>query len=142
MKIDLETAAGYTIHSYSEREFVINVPPAMQAGPVGGGTPSGEPGQEILSHSLVVMPDRLLRDWPPGSLEQLTVEHLEMVARLDPELVLLGLGKRLRFPDPGLVAPLFRRNIGVEYMNTPAACRTYNFLASEGRRVAAAILIA
>ncbi len=142
MKIELETASGYTIHSYGQGEIVLNIPPALQIGAADREPPANDAGREVLTHSLVITPDRLLRNWPPGCLEQLTAEHLEMVARLEPELVLLGVGRRLRFPDPRLMAPFVRRNMGVEYMDTPAACRTYNLLAAEGRRVAAAILIA
>ncbi len=141
MKIDLETAGGYTIHSYGQGQIVLNIPLALQI-EAADGEPPRDDGREVLTHSLVVTPDVLLRGWPPASFQQLAVEHLEMVADLEPELVLLGLGERLQFPAPDLVAPLVRRKIGIEYMDTPAACRTYNFLAAEGRKIAAAILIA
>ncbi len=142
MKINLDTALGYTIHSYERGEITVNIPLAMQIEAANGETPLEDAGRETLTHSLIITPGTLIRDWPPAGFEQLEAEHLEAVARLEPELVLLGLGHHLQFPDPTLIAPLVKRHIGIEYMDTPAACRTYNFLAAEERRVAAAILIA
>lgn len=92
--------------------------------------------------SLIVLPDRLVLDWPAGSFEALAAEHLAAVAALAPEIVLLGTGARLRFPRPELTLPLARAGIGLEVMDTQAACRTYNILAAESRRVAAALLLA
>ncbi len=142
MKIDLETATGYTIHSYGKREITINIPLAQQIEAAGGTPPSDDTARETLTNSLIITPETLIRNWPPTGFEEIAVEHIEAVADLKPELVLLGLGDRLHFPKPALMAPLIRQGIGVEYMDTPAACRTYNFLAAEGRRVAAAIVIA
>jgi uncharacterized protein len=96
---------------------------------------------ERLANSCVVAPDRLIRDWAPASLDELTAEHLADLAALEPELVLLGVGERLRFPQRTLLQPLEQRGIGVEVMDTAAACRTYNLLKGDGRRVVAALLI-
>lgn len=95
-----------------------------------------------LTASCVVSPRRLIRDWPPQRLEELAPAHLAQLAELDPELVLLGVGARLRFPAPALLQPLLERSIGVEVMDTAAACRTYNLLKGDGRRVVAALMIA
>ncbi len=142
MKINLDRASGYTIHSYGQGEITVNIPLAVQIEAANGEALPDDAGRETLTYSLIITPDTLIRNWPPVDFNQLTIEHLETVARLEPELVLLGLGSRLQFPDPFLTEPLTSRNIGIECMDTPAACRTYNFLAAEGRRVAAAILIA
>ena len=142
MKINLDTATGYTIHSYGQGEITLNIPLAIQIEAMNGEPPPDDAGKETLTHSLIITPDTLIRNWPPTDINQLTVEHIETVAQLRPELVLLGLGERLQFPDPALISPLTQQGIGVEYMDTPATCRTYNFLAAEGRIVAAAILIA
>ena len=75
-----------------------------------------------------------------GSLAA-TAEHLAMILPLQPELVILGSGSRLRFPHPSLLQALMAARIGVETMDTVAACRTYNVLAAEGRRVVAALLV-
>ncbi len=96
---------------------------------------------ERLTASCVVAPDRLIRDWAPRTLEQLAAEHLEQIAALEPELVLLGVGAQLRFPQPELLRQLHARGVGVEVMDNAAACRTYNLLMGDGRRVVAALLI-
>jgi uncharacterized protein len=79
--------------------------------------------------------------WPVARLSELTADHFAQLLSLDPELVVFGSGARLRFVAPALLRPLIERGIGVETMDTVAACRTFNVLASEGRAVAAALLI-
>ncbi len=79
--------------------------------------------------------------WRPAAFEELAAEDFEAVAALQPALVVFGSGARLRFPKPALLRPLMERRIGIETMDTAAACRTYNVLASEGRTVAAALLV-
>ncbi len=96
---------------------------------------------QVLERSLVVTAERLVSDWPPRSLEALEPDHLELLLELTPEVVLLGTGAAQRFPHPQLLAPLTAAGIGVEVMSTPAACRTYNILASDGRRVVAALIV-
>ena len=78
--------------------------------------------------------------WHAESFESLRVEHFARVAALKPELVIFGSGARLRFPAPALLRPLIDAGIGVETMDTAAACRTYNVLLAEGRSVVAALL--
>jgi uncharacterized protein len=89
--------------------------------------------------SLIVLPERLER-WPVAGFEALAEEHFALLAALKPEVVLLGTGTRLRFPHPRLTAPLVRARIGLEVMDLQAACRTYNILMAEERRVAAALV--
>ncbi len=79
--------------------------------------------------------------WPCSAFEQLRAEHFEQLLPLAPELVIFGSGQRLRFVAPALLRSLIDRRIGVETMDTAAACRTYNVLASEGRAVVAALLL-
>lgn len=79
--------------------------------------------------------------WPAARLTDLTAAHFEQLLALQPELVIFGYGAKLRFVSPALQRALIERRIGVETMDTAAACRTYNVLASEGRTVAAALLI-
>jgi uncharacterized protein len=100
-----------------------------------------EVNRERYTSSLIVsaMGERL--DWPCQSFEELQSADFERILALGPELVLFGSGARLRFPNPQWLAPLYARRIGVETMDTGAACRTYNFLAAEGRRVVAALLL-
>ena len=79
--------------------------------------------------------------WPPASVAQLDATHFERILALGPEVVIFGSGARLRFVPPALHRALIERRIGVETMDTAAACRTYNVLASEGRSVLAALLV-
>jgi uncharacterized protein len=79
--------------------------------------------------------------WPVSRFEDLAEEHFAQLLQLKPELVIFGSGVRLRFVRPALLRPLIAAGIGVETMDTAAACRTYNVLASEGRMVTAALLI-
>jgi uncharacterized protein len=92
--------------------------------------------------SLVVLPDRIIEDWPASSVDALTAEHLADLVAHAPEIVLLGTGAQLRFPRPEIMRPLLESRIGLEVMDVQAACRTYNILAAESRRVAAALLLA
>jgi len=79
--------------------------------------------------------------WDCADFSRLGAAHFERVLALAPELVIFGSGARLRFPPASLLRPLIARGIGVETMDTAAACRTYNVLAAEGREVVAALLI-
>jgi uncharacterized protein len=94
---------------------------------------------ERRESSLLVLPERVM-DWPPASFEALAEAHFALIAELQPEVVLLGTGARLRFPHPRLTASLARAGIGLEVMDVQAACRTYNILMAEERVVAAALL--
>lgn len=79
--------------------------------------------------------------WGCSQFEDLGPEHFAQLASLGAELIIFGSGKRIRFPKPVWLQPLMAQRTGVETMDTPAACRTYNILASEGRHVVAALLI-
>jgi len=133
MKLSLDyNTSRYSIRSYNVGEVVIN--------------------EERLTRSLIVMPERLIRDWEPQNIDQLALEHTRVVTELDPEIILLGTGKSLQFPHAELIGALAKahdvdflsgqnKQIGVEIMDTAAACRTFNILAAEGRSVAAALLM-
>ena len=91
--------------------------------------------------SVLVMPEGDIRPWPAARFEDLTAGQFEALLALGPEVVLLGTGDKLRFPHPRLTAALASRHIGVDAMDLQAACRTYNILMAEGRKVAAVLLI-
>ncbi len=97
--------------------------------------------QDSYTHSVIVLPRQIIADWPPQRFEELTPAHLEILVPLAPELVILGTGRRQRFPRAELLSPLVAAGIGWEVMDSGAACRTYNILMSEGRNVAAALLM-
>jgi uncharacterized protein len=79
--------------------------------------------------------------WHCMSFDDLTAEHFAKLAELDAEVVIFGSGKKLRFPPVAWLRPLIGKRVGLETMDTAAACRTYNILAGEGRRVVAALLL-
>jgi uncharacterized protein len=96
--------------------------------------------QQRYAHNLVVLRDRLVTDWQPSGFDELAAGDFSLLAELEPEIVLLGTGARLRFPRLELTRPLMEARIGFEVMDVQAACRTYNILAAEERKVAAALL--
>ena len=102
---------------------------------VGGGS-----GAEKITHNVVLGSRGERLPWA-ASYEELGPEHFERIAELKVEVVIFGSGPRIRFPKPAWLAALAARRIGIETMDTPAACRTYNILAQEGRQVAVALLL-
>ena len=95
---------------------------------------------ERIETSLVLSSRGQRFDWRCASFAALTPGHFEQLAALDAELVIFGSGEQLRFAPAAWLAPLMHRRIGVETMDTRAACRTYNILAAEGRKVVLAAL--
>lgn len=89
--------------------------------------------------NMIVTPERIL-PWNVAAFDALAAADFEVFLDLDPEVLLLGTGPRQRFPDPRLIRALTGKRIGVEAMDLHAACRTYNILMAEERRVAAALL--
>lgn len=122
MKIELDSPATgrNSIQAYSAAGIVIN--------------------NVQYTGSLILSPDRIIEHWPPRNAAELTRAHLQAILELQPELVMLGTGNRLQFPSPDITALLHTAHIGYEVMDTPAACRAYNFTAGEGRIVVAALM--
>jgi Uncharacterized conserved protein len=123
MKIELDTpdAHLYRIDSYGRGVICIN-------------------GQHITA-SLIVSPHHLVNDWPPKSIHDIAAQHLELILELKPEIIILGTGQHLHFPASGLVSRIYELGIGFEAMDTGAACRCYNLLLSEGRNIAAGLIM-
>lgn len=121
MKFSLETTHANAIHSYGPGEISI--------------------GNRVYRQSLIVSPARLLPDWSPQDPTELRAVDIEQVLPLDPEIMILGTGTRLCFPTPEITRCLIEKQIGLEVMDTAAACRTYNVLLGEGRRVVAGLII-
>jgi len=91
-------------------------------------------------HALLIRPDTPPRRWPLAGITELSAELLAPLVEGEvPEIVLIGTGKAQVFPDPAVLRPLIEARVGIEIMNTAAACRTYNVLIAEGRRVVAAL---
>lgn len=122
MKMSLDTGtASHLIRAYSQGSITIN--------------------QTVYTADLIVMPDAVIADWSPAPVTELGAAHFDLLADYGPEIVILGTGREQRFPPARLMADLGRRGIGLEVMDTAAACRTYNVLMSEDRRVAAALMM-
>ena len=121
MKFQLETAPGRNVFTgYGAGYVAIN--------------------HERHEKSLIVTADRVLLDWPQR-WEDLAAGHFQTLHSLHPEIVLLGTGPTQKFPSPSLARCLYEARIGLEIMDTAAACRTYNILVAEDRNVVAAIFV-
>jgi len=95
---------------------------------------------ETHTRALVVTAESLIEGWPVDKPEDIKPEHLEPILALRPEVVLIGTGRQQVFLEPELLMTFYRCGIGVEMMTTQAACRTFNVLISDNRKVAAALL--
>lgn len=117
-----------------DRAGAINVITALDADSV-------RVNQTRYSTSLIVLRERLVENWTPRSVADLVEHHFDDLAELGADIILLGTGTKLAFPHPRLAARLYAARIGLEVMDTGAACRTFNILAGEGRNVAAALIL-
>jgi uncharacterized protein len=121
VEFSLDHATGrYQIRSYAPKKITIN--------------------DTVYSDSLIISPDQLIVPWPVSSLAELNHSSLATINALKPEVVLLGTGRVLQFPAAELLAYFTQQHIGVEVMDTAAACRTFNVLTAEGRRVVAGLV--
>lgn len=93
------------------------------------------------TQSLIVGANGLLEMWDCARFEDLTAQHFEHLATLEAEVIIFGSGARNRFPPAAWLRPLAARQLGLETMDTAAACRTYNILSGEGRNVVAALIL-
>lgn len=98
-------------------------------------------GEKRFETNLALGAETILESWAVDGFDALTAADFERLLEIQPEVVLLGTGERQRFPAPVLLRPLIEARIGCEVMDTGAACRTFNILAAEGRRVAAGLLL-
>ncbi len=122
MRLDLDRPAG------------INVINAVSPGEICV-------GNRVIRTSVIIGADDIIPDWPVSSMRDVDKDSLAPVLALAPDILLLGTGRTLAFPDRELHADILARNIGLEVMDTSAACRTYNILVAEGRRVIAALIV-
>ena len=121
MKLHHTTTQQYqTITAYETNSVEINLRP--------------------YTRSLLVLPEVAPADWPVDAFDALTAENFEQIEAQRPDVVILGTGPRQRFVHPRLITGLTTRRIGVECMDNQAACRTYNILMAEGRKVALALI--
>lgn len=121
MKLTPDAATGYSITSYGANWVAVN--------------------GERHTQSLILGADLAPLPWNCPCFEALEATHFQQLLAHKPEMVVFGSGDRLRFPPPQWLQSLYAQRIGVETMDTQAACRTFNFLAAEGRKVVAALLL-
>jgi uncharacterized protein len=121
MRFAQEQTEGNTVSAYAPGAITIN--------------------EQVIRTSVIVTPERLITDWLPERFEDLSAAHLVRLEELTPEIIVIGTGDTLHFPEPRYMAGFLTQGIGVEVMDTNAACRTYNILHSEDRNVVAALLL-
>jgi uncharacterized protein len=121
MQLDLEKPDGNIIRSYSPGELRVN--------------------DRLLSEPVILTATEIHTAWSPPPINDLSIADFEIALAQNPELILFGTGSAPHFPPPALVTAIMKLGIGFEFMDTAAACRTYNVLASENRRVVAALLL-
>ncbi len=122
MKVSLDTGtASHLIKAYGAGSIQVN--------------------ETVYTRDLIVMPESIEPDWEAAPIAELTPDHFLAVRDYAPEILLLGTGRSQVFPPARLMAELGRQGMGLEVMDTAAACRTYNVLMSEDRRVAAALVM-
>jgi uncharacterized protein len=105
-----------------------------------------EPGRIVIdgeSHraGLILTPDRIIPGWGPEDPEGLSEDDIAALVELSPQVIVIGTGRRQVFPAPAVYAAAMRCGVGVEIMDTGAACRTYNIVMAEGRRIVAGLMI-
>ena len=96
--------------------------------------------QEKHQKNIILLPESIIPEWTSATVSTLTEADMQILLGLGTEIILLGTGKRLRFPVGELLRPFALAGVGLDVMDLQAACRTYNILAAEGRKVAAALL--
>lgn len=112
---------GYVITAYDDRSVSVN--------------------GKHFGQSLIIASTRLHENWDVDTIDRLQAIHIDQVLAFEPELIIIGTGSRLIFPAVEVYASIIRHGIGVDFMDTGAACRTYNILMSEGRGVVAGLIL-
>ncbi len=120
IELDLTEQSNNRIDSYEKGLIIIN--------------------SKSHSSSLIVTPTQLITNWGPKSCSDFAPQHFAQITSLKPEIILIGTGQHSIFPPQELLLPILEMNIGLEIMDTGAACRCYNLLMNEGRKIAAGLI--
>ncbi len=136
VKLNLERHSANIIHSYDAGAVKIQT----KYRPAGVESDKQQQGFITLTASLIITPEILIEDWLENA-PALSSTDMDRVIETHPEVILLGTGNAMNFPDNAIIQRCYQEKIGFEVMNTAAACRTYNVLVSEQRKVAAALMI-
>ena len=121
MKFIRDQAAGNIVRKVEQRSITI--------------------GDRVFDSNIGLTKERIIENWPPCPIDDLDEQSIQAILETEPELLLLGTGWRARIPPRELVFAMARIGIGIEFMDTPAACRTYNILVGEGREAAAILYL-
>jgi len=121
MQLDREQGYGNIIRSFSTGELRIN--------------------DALLSNHVIVSTEKIIENWSPANIADLSIADFGDVLGMTPEVIVFGTGPTQIFPPGALITDILRRGIGFEIMATSAACRTFNVLAAERRKVVAALLV-
>ena len=97
--------------------------------------------EKTYTRSLIISPTKLIENWIPQAISELSAHSFDIISELKPDILLIGTGSKLIFLPAEMYGELINQGIGVEIMDTSAACRTYNALSAEDRRVIAALII-
>ena len=143
MKFTLETGENILVHGYKPKEVTISGikpdHPEFNSGLIDEW--DADSHLAIFRQSLLITANGTIKSWSPQTSSELNPEHFLGFSDYQPEVVLLGMGQRLHFPPQDCLSVLQQQNLGYEVMDTPAACRTFNVLAAEGREVLLAMLM-
>ena len=121
MELTHEHGTGHFIKSYAAGKIMVD--------------------QTLFTHSLIIQPTADIIAWRPTSFDDITIEDIEKLLNIDADIYLIGVGEQFKILDPKILAPLYNNKKGVDVMTTSAACRTYNILMSEDRRVVVAVVV-
>ena len=133
----------YTIRSYEPGQINIYTPVSEEEFLKNYNSEQREPLRhtQSLTKPFIVSNNQLIEDWHVTDPTEINQDNLKQLVDLDVEIAILGTGERIHFPDAKYLAWIQQQGIGLEVMTTEAACRTYNFLVSDGRKVAAALFM-
>lgn len=118
---EADTSGGLLIRGYGAEGVVVN--------------------NRVYASSLIVTRQRVIPDWRPRAASDLRAEDFSLLVQIEPQILILGTGEQQVFPEPAHYWPILERGIGIEIMDSGAACRTYNIIMAEGREVAAALIL-
>lgn len=121
IELDSEISISNKIISYSDNSFRLK--------------------DKLIESNLLISKDRLIENWPEDPYPAFALQHLDQIFSWQPEIVILGTGRAPSFPNPEFIVYATSKSIGLEVMDTGAACRSYNLLIDEGRNVVACLFL-
>ena len=140
MKFNLEKSSGIRIHAYDPGIVTLALPSQLKC-PKMAETDADEPSLCRISHNIIISSKAIHQHESPANYDELGQQHINFALGFNPEIILLGTGDHIHFPAPQLISLAANRGVGMEVMDTAAACRTFNILVGESRQVVAILLM-